>query len=118
MTLFMTEIHVEDPIEVANWYSRVLGLRIAHRDEPKGFLLLEAPGGGRLAVKRKREQSTGARGVRLIFGVEDVSSERDRLLGLGEQVGEPAENSEEHYREIRLTDPEGTRITIFCWTDR
>lgn len=115
MTLFMTELHVVDPEPMARWYAEVLGLRIVLRDVSKGFVLLEAPGGGRLALKRSEEQG---RGCRLVFQVEDPDADRVRLQALGVSVGEPNENTEEHYREVRLSDPEGTPITLFAWSGR
>jgi catechol 2,3-dioxygenase-like lactoylglutathione lyase family enzyme len=118
MTLFMTEIHVSDTDLVAGWYVAMLGLRIALRDEPKGFVLLESPGGGRIALKRSAGQSVEPSGVRLVFRVEDVAVERERLLELGVPVGEVAENPDEHYVEIRLVDPGGIPITIFSWSPR
>lgn len=115
MTLFMTELHTADPDRIARWYAEVLGLRILLRDEPKGFVLLEAPGGGRLALKRSDE---GRRGCRLVFQVDDPDADRVRLQGLGVSVSEPSDNTEEHYREVRLVDPEGTPITLFAWSSR
>ncbi|RUL87670.1 VOC family protein [Tautonia sociabilis] len=118
MTLFMTEIHAGDPVRLAEWYARTLGLLVSLRDEPKGFVLLEAPEGGRLAIKRREDATERPKGMRLVFQVKDVGEQRDRLLGLGVAVGEQAENLEERYREVRLSDPEGTPITIFSWSDR
>ena len=113
MTLFMTELHVIDPRPLARWYAEVLGLRIVLSDEPKGFMLLEAPGGGRLALK---QSSDVARGCRLVFQVDDPDAERVRLQARGELVSEPSDNLEEQYREVRLQDPEGNPITLFAWS--
>ncbi|WP_169976796.1 VOC family protein [Tautonia rosea] len=115
MTLFMTELHVVDPESMARWYAEVLGLRIVLRDFPKGFVLLEAPGGGRLALKRSER---GGSGCRLVFQVEDPDAERVRLQALAISVSEASDNTEESYREVRLTDPEGTPITLFAWSGR
>ncbi|QDV33402.1 VOC family protein [Tautonia plasticadhaerens] len=114
MTLFMTEIHVADPDRAARWYSRTLGLRVTHRDDLKGFVLVEATGGGRIALTRGEP----IRGCRLVFRVDDVGAERDRLRVLGVEVTEVAHNAEEHYREVRLSDPDGTPITLFAWANR
>ncbi|MEW4567628.1 VOC family protein [Tautonia sp. JC769] len=113
MTLFMTELHVVDPERLAGWYAEVLGLRVVLQDAPKGFVLLEALGGGRLALKRSDERG---RGCRLVFQVEDPDAERVRLEALGEAVSEASDNTEEQYREVRLSDPEGTPITLFAWS--
>ena len=115
MTLFMTELHARDLDRVADWYAETLGLRVVLRDEPNGFVLLEAPGGGRVSLKRGEGGGRGAPGCRLVFRVDDLDSERSRLIGLGVPAGEVAENAEERYREVRLSDPEGTPITLFAW---
>ena len=112
--LFMVEVRVADWARTSRWYVDVLGLRPV-LDDPEGrFLLLEA-GSGRVALKEG--QGTGDRGaVRLIFRVEDVDSERTRLVGLGVEVGEASESAE-GYREVRLADPEGTPIRLFSWVE-
>jgi hypothetical protein len=68
-----------------------------------------------LALKRSEEQG---RGCRLVFQVEDPDAERVRLQALGVAVGEASDNAEEHYREVRLSDPGGTPITLFAWSRR
>jgi predicted enzyme related to lactoylglutathione lyase len=113
LTLFMTELQVGDWPGLVSWYVEVLGLRPVLRDEAGGFALLAA-GPGRLALKRATAPGSGGR-VRLVFLVGDIEAEKDRLHARGVAVSEPAENPREAYREVRLTDPEGTPITLFCW---
>jgi hypothetical protein len=55
--------------------------------------------------------------MRLVFRVGDVDSERERLVGLGIDVGPTADVPREGYRSLELHDPEGTPITLFSWLD-
>jgi catechol 2,3-dioxygenase-like lactoylglutathione lyase family enzyme len=113
--LFMVEVRVLDWSASALWYVDVLGLRPAFEDRDGRFLLLEA-GSGRIALKEG--PGAGDRGaVRLVFQVADVEASRERLIGLGVEVG-PVVESAEGYREVRLADPEGTPIRLFAWVDR
>jgi catechol 2,3-dioxygenase-like lactoylglutathione lyase family enzyme len=110
--LFLVEVVVRDWAASSRWYVDVLGLRPILEDRDGRFLLLEA-GSGRVALK-ERSPLADRGAVRLIFRVADVDSTRDRLIGLGVEVG-PASESAEGYREIRLTDPDGTPIRLFAW---
>ena len=111
--LFMTEIRVVDWPLAVGWYEATLGLRPLLLDEERQFALLAA-GSARLAVKGA--EGTGpASGVRLVFLVSDVDAEYARLRLLGVEATPPADHPREPYRESRLTDPEGTPITLFSW---
>lgn len=110
--LFMVEIRVGDWEGSARWYVEVLGLRPILEDREGRFLLLEA-GGARVALK-EGTASDGRGSVRLVFLVEDVEAARDRLVGLGVEVGAIVESAE-GYREARLADPEGNPIGLFAW---
>ena len=85
-------------------------------EEPtQSFALLRA-GPVRIALKGA-DDATPPRGtVSLVFEVADLDAERHRLAALGEAVGTPIENAREGYREVRLTDPDGTPIRLFAWT--
>lgn len=110
--LFMTELCVSAWADAVRWYVEVLGLRLTLRDEASGFALLAA-GPARLALKR--DEGASGRGVRLVFRVADVDAEHARLGSLGVSVTPPADHPREPYREIRLTGPAGTPITLFAW---
>jgi len=114
--LFMTEIRAVDWRGAVDWYRDVLGLNLSFRDESGGFALFST-GEGRLAVKKADpETSADDRShVRLVFRVADVDAEHGRLSALGVEATEPADHPREPYREIRLTAPEGTPITLFAW---
>lgn len=111
----MVELRVADwPVAVA-WYVGTLGMRVVLRDEPNGFALLEAPDGGRIALKAG--EPTGG-GPRLVFRVDDLDAVCARLAAAGVAVTEPVADDREPYRSSRLVDPAGTLITLFAWTDR
>lgn len=113
--LFMVEVVVADWTASVRWYVHVLGLRAVLEDRDRRFLLLEA-GAGRIALKQGPPfENRGA--VRLVFRVEDVDGARERLIGLGVEVG-PVSESAEGYREARLADPDGTPIRLFSWVGR
>ncbi len=110
--LFMVEIRLANWEVSSRWYRDVLGLLPILEDQGRRFLLLGA-GAGRVALKEG--PASGDRGaVRLIFQVGDVDAARNRLIALGNSVSEPTQ-SDEGYREVRLTDPEGTPIHLFSW---
>jgi catechol 2,3-dioxygenase-like lactoylglutathione lyase family enzyme len=114
--LFMIQVAVDDLAGMVDWYVQTLGLRLVMHDETRGFALLSA-GNGKLALKRStRADRPTRKHVRLVFVVEDVECERARLVARGVVVSEPEENRDEAFREMRLTDPEGTPITLFSWT--
>lgn len=117
--LFMTVIRVGRWRELLRWYTEVLGLAPLLVDTANEFALLSA-GFGRLGLQGVKEAALGpSRGrVRLVFQVPDVDRERQRLIGHGVGIGEPLENRQEGYREIRLQDPEGYSLRIFSWSDR
>ena len=111
----MTEVRVFDWPGTFRWYVETLGLRLLLHDEPNGFVLLGA-GNGRLALRRSTAVCEAINHARLVFRVADVDAERARLLRSGIPVTEPVVNARESYREVRLSDPEGTSITLFTWT--
>ncbi len=116
--LFMTVIRVARWPSTVRWYIDILGLAPVLLDEAHEFALLSA-GGGRVGLQGVKEgQMTPARNrVRLVFQVDDLDRERNRLLDAGLDVGEPIENHDEGYREIRFQDPEGYSLRFFAWDD-
>ncbi len=112
LELFMIEIRLAHWVASSRWYVDVLGLKPVLEDPARRFLLLQA-GPGRIALKEGR--APGDRGaVRLIFQVGDVDLTRGQLIARGVSVSEPTQ-SDEGYREVRLSDPEGTPIHLFSW---
>lgn len=116
ITLSFTELRVSDWERTLRWYVEVLGLKVVREDADHRFALLEA-GGGRLSLKGSDVPVDRPANCRLVFQVEDVDREGDRLRALGEDVTPSHVHEGERYREIRLFDPEGVPLTLFCWLD-
>jgi predicted enzyme related to lactoylglutathione lyase len=115
--LFMTVIRVARWETTVRWYIDVLGLAPLLLDASNEFALLSA-GTGRVGLQGVNEALAPPRNrVRLVFQVADLDSERRRLTGHGVAVGEPIENQEEGYKEIRFQDPEGYSLRFFAWSD-
>jgi hypothetical protein len=93
-----------------------LGLLPVLTDAEHRFVLLAA-GNGRLALQGDPDagQQNPRSTVRLVFQVPDVDEARRRLIDKSVEVGLPTENVREGYREIRLSDPEGTPVSLFSW---
>jgi len=116
LKLYLTEIKVTDWPTMVRWYVANLGLRLTREDVSHQYALLES-GVSRIALKGGRRAGTLAGPVRLVFETADVDAVRTRLAAAGVDV-RPPEESHEGYRAIRLRDPEGTPITVFCWTSK
>jgi catechol 2,3-dioxygenase-like lactoylglutathione lyase family enzyme len=117
--LFLTELKVADWPRALRWYVDVLGLRPVLEDAEHQYALLEA-GTGRVALKGGGVPGSGVGpgrdAVRLVFRVEDLEAARAWLLARGVDVGALVEDRRERFRAVRLSDPEGTPIRLFCWT--
>jgi predicted enzyme related to lactoylglutathione lyase len=115
MRLFMIQRRVNDWPNAVAWYRDILGLKSLILDEPGRFALLNA-GRAKLALKeRDEDDSAAASDTSLVFQVDDLDAERERLSRLGVSIGSIRENQAEHFRECHLADPEGNAITLFTW---
>ncbi len=116
--LFMTVVKVANWWTVVRWYTDTLGLAAVVLDRQNEFALLAA-GQSRVGLQGMKgaHELTRSSKVRLVFQVRDVDVERQRLVALGLDVSMPHDNRQEGYREIRLRDPDGNRLTLFAWTD-
>jgi hypothetical protein len=100
------------------WYRDVLSLEMEFHDEPNRFALFRC-GAIRLAVKAGHPRDDARDSVNLVFEVDDVDAMRSLLCARGASPDEPFDSPlNEGYREMRMTDPEGTQIRLFCWTNR
>jgi len=115
LELFLTEIKVSDWAGTLRWYVETLGMRLLLEDSDHQYALL-ASGPGRLALKGGSPEGLHRDHVRLVFRVEDLETELERLIGQGVALAPPVDNPVEGYREVRLHDPEGTPIRLFCRT--
>ena len=111
MTLYFTELAVADVPAAVAWYTAV-GLAVERADPANGFVLLSAPGGGRLAVKAGVPVPGG---VTLHFQVADLDAALARLAGLGVVPTGPVKASAEGYCRVVFADPDGHRVTLFAW---
>lgn len=111
----MIEIKVAELPRALSWYTETLGLNLLIHDPARRFALLEA-GAARLALKERPGASPDREAVQITFEVPDLLAEQARLLGAGQEVSAPIENAAEGYREVRLLDPDGTRIALFSWS--
>jgi catechol 2,3-dioxygenase-like lactoylglutathione lyase family enzyme len=116
--LFMTVIRVTRWETTVRWYVDTLGLAPLLLDAANEFALLSA-GSGRVGLQGVKEAHLAPtrNRVRLVFQVADLDRERRRLVDHGVEVGEPVENRDEGYREIRFQDPEGYSLRCFAWDD-
>lgn len=114
---FMTEVRVGDWRRSVAWYRDVLGLRIVLEDAAGRFALLEAAGGGRVAIKEGAPGRDARGAVRLVFEVADVDGWRRDLDARGVATSGPTARPE-GYRELALDDPDGTPIGLFAWARR
>ncbi len=115
--LFMTVIRVTRWQTTVRWYIDALGLAPLLLDAAHEFALLSA-GSGRVGLQGVKDALAPTRNrVRLVFQVADLDRERQRLIDHGVNVGEPIENRDEGYREIRFQDPEGYSLRFFAWND-
>jgi predicted enzyme related to lactoylglutathione lyase len=112
MLLYMIELTVTDVAVSQAWYEKALRLITTLTDEPRGFRLLEAPGGGRIALKQGVAQAGAAA---LQFEVTDLMAEIARLNYQGISIDSPIKTSPEGYRRITLHDPDGHPIGLFDW---
>ncbi len=113
LELFLTEIKVSEWASTVRWYVETLGMRLLLEDADHQYALLGS-GGGRLALKGGSPPGLDRDLVRLIIQVEDLEAEQERLIRRGVALSPPVDNPDEGYREVRLHDPEGTPIRLFC----
>jgi predicted enzyme related to lactoylglutathione lyase len=112
MQLYMIELTVTDITNSQAWYEQALGLVTTLTDNERQFRLLEAPGGGRIALKQGKPH---AGSVALQFEVSDLLVEMQRLQHHGIEVQKTIKTSSEGYRRILLQDPDGHLIGLFDW---
>ena len=57
----------------------------------------------------------GEKKIALVFQVDDLDAERERLNRFGVAVGPVLENQAEGFRECGFADPEGNMVKVFTW---
>lgn len=118
LQLIMSALLVRDYDEAIDWYTRVLGFALLE-DEARGpgkrWVVVEAPGGGRLLLARAATpvqasqigNQCGGR-VYLFLHTEDFDAERQRLEAAG-VVFEEATRNEDFGRVAIFRDLYGNR---------
>ncbi|MGL4553517.1 MAG: VOC family protein [Gemmataceae bacterium] len=100
MRLHFVELRVRDVRASVAWYCDVLGLDVVTADEANRFTLMSA------GVALKEGEPTPG-GVLLSFEVASVA-----------RFGGDVKVSDEGYRRVRLSDPDGYAVVAFEWADR
>lgn len=113
LELFLTEIKVSDWASTVRWYVETLGMSLLLEDAEHEYALLGTDR-GRLALRGGSPNGIARDHVRLVFQVKDLKAEQERLIGRGVALSPPVDNPKEGYREVRLHDPDGTPIRLFC----
>lgn len=111
VAFYMAELTTPDPGPLVSWYVAALGLSVTLSDPAGGFTLLEAPGGGRIAIK-----SGEAGRATLHFRVDDLGLAAERLRAAGTAPG-AAKTSAEGYTRLRVADSGGNQVVLFAWEE-
>ena len=107
------EIVVCDLARSLAWYTKLLKFEVILHDEKQQFALLQGTG-LRLALKAG-ERPSPLCAVRLHWEVEDLQAEVERLRELGHTEALETKTSNEGYRRVKLTDPDGNEVVLFTW---
>lgn len=108
--LFMAELTVSDWRRSADWYSLLLGAEVDLTDAANGFALLKV--GGRLSLKQGEPNPGNSR---LVFRVDDLDAELERLSLAGVKAEGNLKVSDEGYRRAVFRDPDGHAVVLFEW---
>ena len=138
MQKFHTRLLVTRFAECVRFYRDILGLTLRWGDENSKYASFEEGlGGDPLLALFQRQEMSAAIGtstlpldaqsqdkVMLIFGVDDVDAEVERIRALGWQIEQdPRSFPDWGYRGAYLRDPDGTLIELLTglpaeeWTD-
>ncbi len=112
MKLFMVELAVRELAVSIAWYQKVLGFTLEKLDAVNQFAMLTVPGGGRIALKQTEPIVSN---VLVHFEVPDLQATYTHLTESGVEPSKEMKTSEEGYREIIITDPDGHHISLFEW---
>ncbi|MEV4602511.1 VOC family protein [Amycolatopsis sp. NPDC049253] len=109
LELGMITIDCTDPRDLADFWTRALGVAVEADYGP--FVMLARPGGGRpaLAFQQVSEPRTVKNRVHIDFSAPDREAEVKRLVGLG--ASEQERHAQPGIEWTVLADPEGN---VFC----
>ena len=94
--------------EAKAWYSQVAG-KSPYFDEP--FYVGFEIGGYELGLM-PAEGRTGAGGIDVFWGTEDIEAEVARLIGIGATIADPIQDVGGDIKVAVVTDPFGNRLGI------
>ena len=115
-------LNVQDPIASAEFATRHFGF--AEEMAADGFVSLAHPNAGfnliflHLALPSFKPSALAghrADGLLVVFVVDDVDAEYERLIGEGVEVTTPIETEEWGERFFQVTDPCGVVFQIVSW---
>jgi catechol 2,3-dioxygenase-like lactoylglutathione lyase family enzyme len=117
--LDMVEMYVNDWEEAVRWYTQVLGLQVAAREDDDRFCLLGFPdGGATLALfsgERTVDTSHHSRCQPAMF-VDDLEATMGVLRDRGARFeGDMQDDPDEGYRLVRVLDPEDNVLIVYEW---
>ncbi len=122
MKIQLTSVHVDDPIKAFEFYTEILGFEeqmympdayvaiVVSAEEPEGTALLLEPSDNPIAKKYKEglyEQGIPA----IVFGVEDIQKEFERLQTAGVEFRKEPTQTDWGYEAI-LDDTCGNYIQL------
>ncbi|MBW4540233.1 MAG: VOC family protein [Myxacorys chilensis ATA2-1-KO14] len=109
MILARVILFAEDVVSTAAFYNRVFHLPIIGDPNDRDFIQLDA-GSCTIAIHRGSASSGPGRAPKLVFRVEDVEGERNRLIANGVKLGKIMESPEFAFCDGR--DPAGNTFQI------
>jgi catechol 2,3-dioxygenase-like lactoylglutathione lyase family enzyme len=122
ITASAVSLNVDDPNASAEFLKRHLGFEEAMAAE--GFVSLSRPDAGFNVVYLRTGLPTfkppaiaghHANGLLLVFEVDDIDAEHDRLLREGVEMTTPIETEEWGERFLQVTDPCGVVLQLVQW---
>lgn len=111
------EIFHDDLDAIVDFYERVLAFRLVReRSQPGAYVSLQRGGVRVGAAMRGVSGASAARrppiGVELVLEVDDVRSERDRIMGADWPIAEELQERPWGLEDFRILDPAGYYLRI------
>ena len=113
--LYCIELRTAQWETLVQWYRTALGLRVLVRVVEDGYALLEA-GQTRLAILARESPAGASARWSLAFEIDSLVVATARLLAAGAKFSAPT-TSDEGFRDVQTTDPDGNRIRLFSWPE-
>lgn len=111
---FAVELRTAQWEALVEWYRDVLGLVVLLRDSDGGYALLQA-GAAQVALLRRADAGPASPRYGLCLEIAAWPPVLQRLQRGGTPFSGPR-TAPEGYEEATLTDPDGNRIRLICWS--